>query len=85
MAIKRIFLSGIKSMQDFHDLVQSTLEFPRYYGRNLDAFWDCLTDLPRNTRIEFIGLERLPQSLQIEVNRYREVLKEFQETGWDNV
>ena len=27
------------------DGVGKALEFPAYYGRNLDALWDCLTDL----------------------------------------
>lgn len=80
MALKQIFLSDIQSMQDFHDQVQKTLGFPYYYGRNLDAFWDCLTDLTEHIPIEFIGVDDLPRSLQIEVNRYRDVLREFQKT-----
>jgi ribonuclease inhibitor len=33
----------IKSHDDFHDEVFSVLKLPEYYGRNLDALWDCLT------------------------------------------
>lgn len=28
-----------------HDYLMETLEFPEYYGKNLDALYDCLTDL----------------------------------------
>ena len=28
-----------------HDYLMVTLEFPEYYGKNLDALHDCLTDL----------------------------------------
>ena len=28
-----------------HDYLMETLEFPEYYGKNLDALHDCLTDL----------------------------------------
>lgn len=28
---------------DFHDAISKALGFPDYYGRNLDALWDCLT------------------------------------------
>lgn len=30
---------------DFHDAVAETLSFPGYYGRNLDAFHDCMGDV----------------------------------------
>jgi len=30
---------------DFHDAVAKTLKFPAYYGRNLDAFNDCMGDV----------------------------------------
>ena len=28
-----------------HDYLKETLHFPEYYGMNLDALYDCLTDL----------------------------------------
>jgi hypothetical protein len=34
--------SGWSSEADFHDAASRTLGFPDYYGRNLDAFNDCL-------------------------------------------
>lgn len=37
-------LSGIRDEEAFHEYVASSLGFPEYYGRNLDALWDCLTD-----------------------------------------
>lgn len=39
----------IKTTDDFHLEIKEKLEFPDYYGENLDALWDCLTgsiDLP---------------------------------------
>ena len=29
-----------------HDYLKDSLSFPEYYGRNFDALYDCLTDLP---------------------------------------
>lgn len=37
----------------FHTRVAEELMFPDYYGRNLDALYDCLTDLPGGTEIHF--------------------------------
>jgi len=37
--------SAWASEADFHTAVASALEFPAYYGRNLDAFNDCLSSI----------------------------------------
>lgn len=34
--------SMIKTEEEFHRIVKEKLEFPDYYGENLDAFSDCL-------------------------------------------
>jgi RNAse (barnase) inhibitor barstar len=34
-----------KSEDDFHDAVSTSLNFPGWYGRNSDAFNDCLSDI----------------------------------------
>lgn len=31
---------------DSHAYLKKCLDFPEYYGENLDALYDCLTDLP---------------------------------------
>ena len=35
--------------QTAHDELQRALGLPEYYGRNLDALYDCLMDLPECT------------------------------------
>lgn len=49
--MKKIVIDGLKidNTKKLHDLLQEELELPDYYGRNLDALWDCITgyiDLP---------------------------------------
>lgn len=34
-----------------HDLLASKLELPEWYGRNLDALYDCLTDICEETHL----------------------------------
>jgi RNAse (barnase) inhibitor barstar len=35
----------VRSKADALDAIGAALDFPAYYGRNLDALFDCLTDL----------------------------------------
>ena len=34
--------SGIKSVWELHEYFKSIFDLPIYYGRNMDALWDCL-------------------------------------------
>ena len=34
-----------RTEQDVHDALARALQFPGYYGRNLDALFDCLREL----------------------------------------
>ena len=45
--MKQITLDGniISDAAMVHDYLIEMLEFPEYYGKNLDALHDCLTDL----------------------------------------
>ena len=45
--MKRITLDGniLADVAKVHDYLMEILEFPEYYGKNLDALHDCLTDL----------------------------------------
>lgn len=45
--MKQITLDGnlLGDAAQVHDYLKEILEFPEYYGKNLDALYDCLTDL----------------------------------------
>ena len=45
--MKQITLDGnlLADITQVHDYLKEMLEFPEYYGINLDALYDCLTDL----------------------------------------
>lgn len=44
---KRYVLDGSKmnSLKNVHTVLKESLELPHYYGCNLDALYDCLTDM----------------------------------------
>ena len=45
--MKQIALDGnlLSDLTQVHDYLKEQLDFPEYYGKNLDALHDCLTDL----------------------------------------
>lgn len=44
----------IKDRGMLHDTLAVSLRFPDWYGRNLDALYDCLTDLQEDTEIQIL-------------------------------
>lgn len=37
-----------------YDAITSTFDFPDYFGRNLDALYDCLTDISQDTCVALV-------------------------------
>ena len=42
MKIVEIDFTGCKSLYELHERIRVALDFPEWYGRNWDAFWDLL-------------------------------------------
>ena len=42
----RVDLKGLKSRESMLKAVAASLKFPAHFGVNLDALYDCLTDMP---------------------------------------
>lgn len=34
--------AGIKTLWELHEYFKTVFQLPDYYGRNMDALWDCL-------------------------------------------
>lgn len=49
---------GIATKEELHAHIAEMLDFPDWYGHNLDALMDCLTDLDETTVI-LTGCERV--------------------------
>ena len=55
MRIVTIDCSTIADRDGFHTAMEEALGFPSWYGRNLDALHDCLTDISEDTRIHLVN------------------------------
>ena len=59
----RVDLGNIYTKEALHYHLKKDLEFPDYYGRNLDALMDCLTDMREDSEIEILNLSELVDNL----------------------
>lgn len=53
-----IDIRNINTKKEFHDILRSALPLPDYYGNNLDALYDVLTETSENMEIKFIWDEQ---------------------------
>jgi len=51
--MKTIELNGekLENRNDSHEYLKELFDFPDYYGNNLDAFNDCLSEISEDTEI----------------------------------
>ena len=56
-------LSGVDTYGEFHTRVKNALELPEYYGENLDALYDMLTELGGKWSITFHHTRELEEAL----------------------
>ncbi len=54
--MNKIVLDIDRLDREGHDYLKEAFGFPDYYGKNLDALYDCLSDL-RNTEIIIYNIE----------------------------
>lgn len=50
--------SRFNGMETFYDEVIRTFSFPDHFGRNLDALYDCLTDIGEDMNVIWINSEK---------------------------
>ncbi|MCM1542318.1 MAG: MBL fold metallo-hydrolase [Blautia sp.] len=63
--------NNIIDKDTLHNALAASLRLPDWYGRNLDALYDCLSDIREETEIRFINEEALGSHL----GHYGEALK----------
>lgn len=53
MRTVRLNLGRCTSKEETHRYLKAKFRFPEYYGENLDALYDCMTDIAEDTEIVF--------------------------------
>ena len=68
--------AAVGSMGRLHRLLAEQLDFPDWYGGNLDALYDCLTDLTEETTIILFHSQALEEILGTAYTHFCRVLKD---------
>ena len=76
--MEEIFLDCNKmaSKSEAHKYIKKMLNFPDYYGENLDALWDLLSSKSKMTTIFLLHEEKLYENLGEYGKQLMEVFKE---------
>ena len=52
--------AGLDTREALHAAIAQALSFPEWYGHNLDALYDCLTDLDDPVHLRLVQWAQLP-------------------------
>jgi len=74
-----IILDGRKmtAFDDLHDYLKIVMRFPAYYGRNLDALADCLSELGPHVTVILSDAETMKAGLGIYGDRLLRVFSDM--------
>lgn len=76
--MKTIIIDGneIISMSDIHSIFAEELDFPEWYGKNLDALYDCLGDVTEEVEIIFENTDELEENIGISFKKLIRLLED---------
>ena len=79
--MKIILLDGavINDFSDIHNKFKSQLNFPDYYGENLDALYDMLTDISEKTIIISVNSKLFEEKFTKKWSAFLRLMKDIEE------
>ena len=73
----------IRNRKQLHETLAMELQFPVWYGANLDALYDCLTDIHTDTRLTVLHSGELREHLGPYADKLLCVLRQTaRENAW---
>ncbi len=55
--------AAIETREDLHDALSAQLSLPDWYGRTLDALYDCLGDIRKTASVRVVHADTLTRRL----------------------
>ncbi len=71
-------LRHIATVRALHIYLRFMLDLPEYYGKNLDALYDCLTDIGEQTELVVLGGGEASEEMAAYAPRLWRVLEDAQ-------
>jgi len=75
--VLEINVGEVRSREELHELLFQAFAFPDYYGRNWDAFDECIRDVTTPEVIKVSGLESMRFRLPRETKLFVACLRDF--------
>lgn len=75
--IIKLDLTGCKYLGEIHERIREAFNFPEWYGRNWDAFWDSLWSYMEANRVEILGESKIPKALMGEIKIMNRLLEDM--------
>lgn len=76
--------AGLSTKQQVLTAIAQSFHFPKYFGKNLDALSDCLTDLPHKAGPQpgfVVVLEQLPETPKFDKEAREKLLDVFRDAA----
>ena len=75
MKIIELNLTGCKYWYDLHERIRLAFNFPEWYGKNWDAFWDLLWSECDADKLIIKGEKSLPNEFRKDISIMHEILE----------
>jgi ribonuclease inhibitor len=72
-----IDFGSVSTREQLHQLLAEAFRFPGYYGRNWDAFDECIRDVELPPHVEIRGIEALRRCLPREAELIDRCITDF--------
>ena len=70
-------VSSVSTREELHRQLARMLGFPDYYGKNWDAFEECIRDFPPAGTLRIIGIQQLEAILPREAALLKQCVEDF--------
>ncbi len=74
MKIIELDLTGCKYLDEMHERIRTAFNFPEWYGKNWDAFWDLIWSECDADKVIIKGENTLPDDFKDSLSKMHEVL-----------
>ena len=76
MKIIELDLTGCKNLDEIHERIRVAFDFPDWYGKNWDAFWDLLWSECDASKVIIKGENSLPKEFSESISTIHKILEE---------